>query len=355
MKKKVFVGISGGVDSAVAAYLLQKDGNDVTGIFMKNWSGEEYGVADECPWREDLEDSIKVCRHLNIEHRTYNFEKEYRQHVMDYFFEQYRSGNTPNPDILCNKFIKFDVFLEKARSEGADLIATGHYAYTENGRLFLSNDELKDQTYFLSQLSSAQLSQSLFPLGRLDKKGVREIAEEIALPNAKKKDSQGICFVGKIELNKFLQQRIKPKEGKVVDIDSKKEVGVHSGVWFYTEGQRKGIQVGGQEQPYFVARKDAVSNTLYVAMGKSHPTLWKTHITLHSVTTISGNRKDLTSSPQKLSARIRHRGKLISIRRIEDTDAVFKLELSEPVWAPSPGQFLVFYKKNECLGSGVIS
>ena len=356
MKKKVFVGISGGVDSAVAAHLLKTQGYELTGVFMKNWSGEDYGITDECPWEEDLQESIRVCKHLKIEHRTYNFEKEYRKHVMDYFFKQYQLGNTPNPDILCNKYIKFNAFLEKAVSEGADYIATGHYARTEEGNLFLSADREKDQTYFLSGLGSNQLEKTLFPLGRLTKDKTRQIAKSIDLPNAKRKDSQGICFVGKIELGAFLEQKIKPRKGKIVDIDSGKEIGDHRGVWFYTEGQRKGIQVGGSPKPYFVAQKDSERNILYVALGKENPALWKKDIKLAAVKAISGHIGDIFDKGQKLTARIRHRGKFIPIEGFTGiNNSLPVIHLSEAAWSPSPGQFLAFYKNDKCLGSGVIT
>ncbi|HVX92635.1 MAG TPA: tRNA 2-thiouridine(34) synthase MnmA, partial [Candidatus Dojkabacteria bacterium] len=256
MKKKVFVGLSGGVDSAVCALLLKNQGYEVTGVFLKNWSGDDYGVADQCPWEEDLASARGVAEFLNMPLKVYNFEKEYRDLVVKDFFYQYSIGNTPNPDVLCNKFIKFDQFLKKALSEGADYIATGHYAKTENGRLYKAKDSNKDQTYFLYQLNEDQLSHSLFPLADLTKPEVREIAKENNLPNAVRKDSQGICFIGKIDIVDFLKNELKEKKGDIVDIDTKEIVGEHIGVWFYTIGQRKGIKVGGLDEPYYVCSKD---------------------------------------------------------------------------------------------------
>jgi len=228
-KKKVFVGLSGGVDSAVSAYLLKEQGYDVTGVYMKNWSGDEFGIQADCPWEEDQKDAEAVCKHLGIPFRSLNFEKQYREKVVEYFFSEYEKGRTPNPDVMCNKEIKFKLFLEKAMDEGADFIATGHYARKLEvdgvNKMLKGVDSNKDQTYFLYNLTQSQLDKVLFPVGEIEKPEVRRIAEKAGLPNAKKPDSQGICFIGEINVLKFLMSKIPVKEGDIIDIDSGKVVG----------------------------------------------------------------------------------------------------------------------------------
>lgn len=348
MKDKVFVGLSGGVDSAVSAALLIDQGYDVTGVFMKNWSGLDYGVDDDCPWEVDQNDSMEVCEQLKIPCKVYNFEREYREFVVEDFFKEYEAGRTPNPDVLCNKYIKFDKFLEKALNDGADYIATGHYSKVSDGKLFKAADQQKDQTYFLNQLTSDQLKKTLFPLAEYTKDRVREIALDKNLPVAKKKDSQGICFIGKIDVKEFLSSRLTDNEGSIVDIDTKQVVGKHSGLWKYTLGQRRGIQIGGTPKPYFVAKKDIESNILYVAMGKKNNALWKTRLRISKMHFI---RDADLSHPKTASIRYRSEDSQVRVSNSEDS---FFVEFLEPQWAPSEGQSLVLFEGEECIGGGVI-
>jgi len=351
MQKKVFVAISGGVDSAVSAKLLQEKGYDVTGVFMKNWSDEDYGIKNKCPWQEDLEDTIKICETLGIAHKTYNFEKEYRENILRNFFDEYKRGNTPNPDVLCNQHIKFDAFLKKALSEGADYIATGHYSKTMGGRLFKAKDKNKDQTYFLYRLTKQQLEKSIFPLGDLTKQEVRKLAKKYKLPVAEKKDSQGLCFVGKINVQEFIKNTLKESEGDIKDIDEDKVVGKHKGLWFYTIGQRHGIRVGGTQEPYFVVKKDIKKNTLYVAQGRNHPKLYKKTLEVANLHLINPKyefqKKDFTAT-------IRYRCADTPVKlRFENKKTIIDFEKSQ--WAPALGQSLVLFDKNECLGGGFIT
>lgn len=349
MRKKVFVGLSGGVDSAVAALLLQQEGYDVTGVFLKNWSGNDYGISEDCPWKEDLKSAREVADFLQIELKVYNFEKEYRELVIEDFFYQYSIGNTPSPDILCNKYIKFDKFLTKALSDGADLIATGHYAKTINGKLYNAKDSTKDQTYFLHQLTNAQLSSTLFPLSNLLKSEVREIAKAAKLPNFNRKDSQGICFIGKVDIEKFLSQRLKTVVGEIVDVDSGRVVGAHNGVWFYTIGQRQGLHIGGLKVPYFVCSKDVESNRLYVAQGKSHPKLWTFKYIVEEFHTLeSVNESD------KITGIIRYRAKPTNADlKLDSSKAI--ITFNEKQWAATLGQSIVLYNSDQCVGGGIIT
>ncbi|MBI2356868.1 tRNA 2-thiouridine(34) synthase MnmA [Candidatus Dojkabacteria bacterium] len=349
MSKKVFVGLSGGVDSAVASLLLLKQGYDVTGVFMKNWSGEDYGITDQCPWKEDLEAAREVAKYLSIELKVYNFEKEYRELVVKDFFYQYSIGNTPNPDILCNKFIKFDKFLEKAIEEGADYIATGHYAHTDGKSLFNAKDANKDQTYFLHQLTEAQLSHALFPLEELNKSEVREIAKKEGLPNYARKDSQGICFIGKVDIQEFLKQELKEKTGNIIDVDSNKVVGKHIGVWFYTIGQRQGLNVGGLKSPYFVSSKDVENNILYVAQGKKNPKLWTFKYEVGELHLIN-NDDNLVG----IEGVIRYRGTRSKVEATTNGTST-TVTFEKPQWGGAVGQSIVLYKDRKCLGGGAIT
>lgn len=351
MKTKVYVGISGGVDSAVSAYILKEQEYDVTGVFMKNWSGNDYGIADQCPWKRDLEDSKAICEHLDIPHKIYNFEKEYQSLVIDNFFSEYKSGKTPNPDVLCNKYIKFDLFLKKALYEGAEFIATGHYARNLNNYLYKGVDPTKDQSYFLYQITKEQLSKSLFPVGDKYKKEIREIAKNINLPVAKKKDSQGICFVGKINVNKFIKSQLGIKPGKIIDVDKNIQVGNHEGVWFYTNGQRRGIKIGGNKQPYYICNTDIKSNTIFVAEGRNNKHLLKNQLVLNNINLF----KKISNNSINLTAQIRYRGQYYQCLIKDLKNESITLDFPSPIWAPSIGQSTVIYDNDLCLGGGIIS
>lgn len=344
-KKKVFVGLSGGVDSAVSAFLLKESGYDVTGIYMKNWSGDDYGIQSECPWEIDQKDSELICQHLGIEFRSFNFEREYREKVVEYFFSEYEKGRTPNPDVMCNKEIKFKLFLKRSLEDGADYIATGHYARNIDNKLFKGVDSNKDQTYFLYNLTHEQLSHTLFPIGHLTKPQVREIAKKVKLPNANKPDSQGICFIGEINVLKFLLARIPQKRGEIIDFDTDRVVGEHRGVYFYTVGQRDGLGIGGLKEPYFVVDKDIERNILYVGMGINNKALFKSKVLLENLHLIDPT--EITPSNLEGSVRYRHKPEEGILNGLE---FVFK----NPQRAVTSGQSLVIYSGEQCLGGGII-
>lgn len=343
MAKKVYVGMSGGVDSSVTAALLKQQGYDVTGIYMKNWSQDLPGFV--CPWKEDFQDAKRVAVQLGIDFKMYDFEKEYRQKVVDYMVGEYQAGRTPNPDIMCNQEVKFKLFLEAALEDGADLIATGHYARIEGGQLFAGVDRQKDQTYFLYRVTEDALRKSLMPIGEMEKSEVRKIATKLQLATAQKKDSQGICFVGKVGIKEFLLHELGPQPaGPIVDQHGK-TIGEHDGAIFYTIGQRHGLNVGGG-LPYYVSRKDMKTNTIYVTTNLDDDNLWTKEVELQDTHWI--NQAPIET--QEYQARLRYRGPLVPCRLTGS-----KLILSEAQRGIAAGQSAVIYDGDRVLGGGIIS
>ncbi|WP_116769859.1 tRNA 2-thiouridine(34) synthase MnmA [Maribacter litoralis] len=395
--KKVVIGLSGGVDSSVAAYLLKEQGYDVIGLFMKNWHDDSVTISEECPWLEDSNDALIVAEKLGIPFQTVDLSAEYKERIVDYMFKEYEMGRTPNPDVLCNREIKFDVFMKIAMQLGADYVATGHYCRkgtlqnedgSETYQLLAGKDGNKDQSYFLCQLSQEQLSKTLFPIGELTKPQVREIAAKMNLITADKKDSQGLCFIGKVRLPEFLQQQLKPKTGKIVEVpagfdvyeratpnfnDKKSElayyaekpvyhlsdgkiVGEHQGAHYFTKGQRKGLHVGGTKEPLFVIDTDVNENIIYTGQGKSHPGLYRRTLFVKDEE-IHWVREDLALNiDEKLTvkARIRYRQELqdATIYRVEGGMYV---DFEEMQSAITEGQFVAWYLEDDLIGSGVIS
>lgn len=346
------MALSGGVDSAVSAILLKKMGYNVVGVFMKNWSGDDFGIQADCPWEEDQRMAELVANHIGIPFRTFNFEKQYRDKVVEYFFSEYERGRTPNPDVMCNKEIKFKLFLAKALEEGADLIATGHYARVDrhNGKYRLSKgiDTSKDQSYFIYNLSQDQLKHCLFPVGNLPKKEVRRLAHEFELPNASRPDSQGICFIGEINVLKFLQSKLPKQEGDIIDIDSQEIVGKHSGTAFYTIGQRDGLGIGGQKIPYYVVAKDLEKNIVYVGHGGDHPSMFKKEVSLESIHLID---PEFPIDTMQLTASVRyHQPPQAGI--LDLSNKLFTFDI--PQRAVTSGQSLVIFTDDICIGGGVI-
>ena len=342
---KVFVGMSGGVDSSVTAALLNEQGYDVTGVYMKNWSQDLPGMP--CPWREDYQDAKRVAVQLGIPFKLYDFEKEYKQQVVDYMVREYQAGNTPNPDIMCNQEVKFKLFLETALSEGADMIATGHYAVSNGGQLLKAKDENKDQTYFLYRVTSDAMDKTIFPLGNFTKDEVRAMAQERGLVTAKKKESMGICFVGKVGIKEFLSQYVETEPGPVID-QFGVEVGRHEGAIFYTIGQRHGLDVGGG-MPFYVTGKDISKNIVYVTTDLNDEHLWTKKLALKQLHWIGGAPK----IDDKLTVRLRHRAALIGVAHLDPETGLCELE--DEVRAATPGQSAVFYHGSICLGGGIIS
>ena len=356
-KKRVVVGMSGGVDSSVTALLLKEQGYDVIGIFMKNWDDtDEFGV---CTATEDYEDVIAVCNQIGIPYYAVNFEKEYWDKVFTYFLDEYKKGRTPNPDVMCNKEIKFKAFLEHALSLGADYVATGHYAgirRTEDGKVEMlrGHDNNKDQTYFLNQLTNEQLQHVLFPLGEMEKSEVRDIALKNNLATAKKKDSTGICFIGERDFKTFLMDYLPAKQGKMKTPEGEIK-GQHDGLMYYTIGQRQGLGIGGggkTNDPWFVIGKDLETNTLYVGQGYHHPWLYATHLEASDIHFTTNKAKPETFT---CTAKFRYRQadtKVTVYMHEDNTSALVKFD--EPVRAITPGQSVVFYDGEECLGGGTI-
>jgi tRNA-specific 2-thiouridylase len=383
---KVVVGLSGGVDSSVAAYLLKEKGYHVIGLFMKNWHDDSVTISDECPWLEDSNDALIVAERLQIPFQTIDLSEVYKERIVDYMFREYQAGRTPNPDVLCNREIKFDVFLKKALALGADFVATGHYCRKDKiekdgstiYRLLAGADGSKDQSYFLCQLNQDQLAKSLFPIGELQKSEVREIARSAQLITAEKRDSQGLCFIGKVRLPEFLQQRLEPKKGKIIEIprtlepatvpevlalrskafefspEMGEEIGTHTGAHFFTLGQRKGLAVGGTKEPLFVVGLDTESNTVYVGQGSDHWALWRDTLYIASED-LHFLREDL-SDLTRVKARIRYRQPLQDAVLIPDLETRgLYIQFEHPQSAITPGQFAVWYNEDEMIGSGVIS
>jgi tRNA-specific 2-thiouridylase len=337
--------MSGGVDSSLTAALLVEQGYDVTGVYMKNWTQDLPGM--KCPWADDLADAKRVAVQLGIDFKVFDFENEYRHKVVDYMIEEYKLGRTPNPDIMCNQEVKFKLFLEAALEDGADMIATGHYARVENGVLKQATDTNKDQTYFLYRVTGEALSKTLFPLGEYTKPKVREMAKERGLFTAAKKDSQGICFVGKIGIREFLSQYVEQKPGEIIDKKSSKVLGHHDGAIFYTLGQRHGLDLGGG-LPYYVVGKDMDKNEVYVTTDLNDGTLWKNTIQLSHLHWINDAPAEGT-----YQIRVRHRAKLTeAVLSYNGNEAT--LELTDPERAIAAGQSVVIYDGDICVGGGII-
>lgn len=394
--KRVIVGLSGGVDSSVAAYLLKQQGYEVIGLFMKNWHDDSVTISNECPWLDDSNDAMLVADKLGIPFQTVDLSEQYKERIVDYMFKEYENGRTPNPDVLCNREIKFDVFMKIAMELGADYVATGHYCRKDvihkDGKdiyqLLAGTDTNKDQSYFLCQLSQEQLAKSLFPIGELTKPEVRKIATELDLVTAEKKDSQGLCFIGKVKLPDFLQQQLKPKEGQIVEIPKEnaiytietpnfrnnqerleflsrkrdyhiedgKIVGKHQGAHYFTKGQRKGLAVGGHVEPLFVIDTDVVENIIYTGEGKQHPGLYKKALFVKNEE-LHWIREDLalnTDETLQVLARIRYRQPLQKATLYKVESGLY-VEFENPQSAITEGQFVAWYLDDELVGSGVIS
>lgn len=343
MSQKVYVGMSGGVDSSVTAALLKQQGYNVTGIYMKNWSRDLPGFV--CPWKEDYQDAKRVAVQLGIDFRLYDFETEYRQKVVNYMVAEYQAGRTPNPDIMCNQEVKFKLFLETALEDGADLIATGHYARSKDGQLFTGLDKGKDQSYFLYRVTEVALRRSLMPIGELEKPAVRKIAKKLGLATADKPDSQGICFVGKVGIKEFLLNELGPQaHGPIVDTTGR-EIGQHDGALFYTIGQRHGLDVGGG-LPYYVTHKDMKSNTVYVTTNLDDKALWTKELKLQNLHWI--NKPPEAS--REYQTRLRYRGSLVPCNIKAN-----KLTLKEPQRGLASGQSAVLYDAARVLGGGILT
>ena len=394
---RIVVGLSGGVDSSVAAYLLKQQGHEVIGLFMRNWNDASVTLEDECPWVEDSNDALLVAQKLGIPFQVIDMSELYKERIVDYMFAEYEKGRTPNPDILCNREVKFDVFLQTALSLGADKVATGHYARVssfvdERGKeiyqLLAGKDNNKDQSYFLCQLNQNQLSKALFPIGELTKPEVREIAREIGLVTADKKDSQGLCFIGKVSLPTFLQQQLIPKEGEIVEIFSDykefhkgmlifetkldeleylskkikyqkedgKVIGKHQGAQFFTIGQSKGLGIGGHKESCFIIDRDMENNILFVGEGKNFPGLYRKALKINN-DEVHWVREDLrlkNGEFMNVKARIRYRQPLEDAVLYQYKEGFF-IEFENPQSAIAEGQFAAWYQGEELLGSGVIS
>jgi len=342
---KVYVGMSGGVDSSLTAALLVEQGYEVVGVYMKNWSQDLPGM--KCPWADDLADAKRVAVQLGIDFKVFDFEQEYKQRVVEYMIDEYKLGRTPNPDIMCNQEVKFRLFLDTALAEGADMIATGHYARVEDGALKLAKDANKDQTYFLYRVTKKALEKTLFPLGEYDKSEVREMASERGLYTAGKRDSQGICFVGQIGIREFLGQYVTTKPGDIIDAETRKVLGRHDGAIYYTLGQRHGLDVGGG-LPYYVVGKDMDTNEVYVSTNLNNASIWRDELVLSSVHWI-----DQAPQAGKYQMRLRHRAPRVPVQ-LEYRDDTLVLHPDDAQRAATPGQSVVLYDQDICLGGGII-
>lgn len=390
-KKRVVVGLSGGVDSSVAAYLLKEQGYEVIGMFMKNWHDDTVTISNECPWLDDSNDAMIVAQHLGIPFQTIDLSQAYKKRIVDYMFAEYQQGRTPNPDILCNREIKFDVFLTAALKLNADFVATGHYCRkgeikSDGGtiyQLLAGMDSNKDQSYFLCQLTQHQLKKALFPIGGLKKPEVRALAKKAGLPTAEKKDSQGLCFIGKVHLPDFLQQKLKPVKGPVIEVPAQatvfkngwdktdyvsrtqpylldpalgKVVGEHNGAHYYTIGQRKGLHLGGFPKPLFVIGTDTVQNIIYTGQGEDHPGLYRKGLFIKQ-SDAHWVREDLRialGEEKKYDVRIRYRQPLSPATVIKHEEGIYIL-FDFPQRGIAPGQFAAWYEGDELIGSGVIA
>ena len=394
---KIVVGLSGGVDSSVTAYLLQQQGHEVIGLFMRNWNDASVTLEDECPWIEDSNDALLVAQKLGIPYQVIDMSELYKERIVDYMFDEYQKGRTPNPDVLCNREVKFDVFMKTALSLGAEKVATGHYArvestFDDNGKeifhLLAGKDNNKDQSYFLCQLSQDQLSKALFPIGELTKPEVREIAKEQGLVTADKKDSQGLCFIGKVSLPTFLQQQLVPREGEIVEIfndfagyakpqpkfnskqeeleylsakiDYKKEdgkvIGKHQGAQFFTIGQSKGLGIGGHKESCFIISREMENNIIFVGEGRNFPGLFRKALKIDKAE-VHWVREDLrlkNGESMPVLARIRYR-QALEKATIYQYEEGFYMEFENPQSAIAEGQFAAWYLDDELVGSGVIA
>ena len=394
---KIVVGLSGGVDSSVAAYLLQQQGHEVIALFMRNWNDASVTLEDECPWIEDSNDALMVAQMLGIPYQVIDMSELYKERIVDYMFEEYQKGRTPNPDVLCNREVKFDVFMKTALSLGAEKVATGHYARVEstldeNGKeifhLLAGKDNNKDQSYFLCQLNQDQLSKALFPIGELTKPQVREIAKEIGLVTAEKKDSQGLCFIGKVSLPEFLKQQLEPKQGEIVEIfkdfagfhqekpqfsskleelqylstkiqykkEDGKVIGKHQGAQYYTIGQSRGLGIGGHKESCFCIHRDMENNILFVGESNKFPGLFRSALKINNEE-VHWVREDLrlkNGESKELMVRIRYRQTLEKATLYQFEEG-FYIEFENPQSAIAEGQFAAWYDGEELLGSGVIS
>jgi tRNA-specific 2-thiouridylase len=348
-RSKVYVGMSGGVDSSVTAALLAQQGYDVTGVFMKNWAQDLPGF--KCPWREDLADAKRVAVQLGIPFKIFDFQKEYKQKVVDYMIDEFKAGRTPNPDIMCNQEVKFKLFLETALEDGADMIATGHYAQTSEGKLLQAVDTNKDQTYFLYRVTEDSLKKTLFPLGEMKKPDVRKHASKLGLITAEKKDSVGVCFVGEIGIKEFLENFVETELGEIIESKTGQVIGEHEGALFYTIGQRHGLNVGGG-LPYYVVGKDMAKNQVFVTTDINDSVLWQNKINLTDLHWTDTNYQ-IPAPEHKLMVRTRHRAPLIECT-IKKIKSGLEVNLKDDIRALTPGQSAVLYDGEECIGGGII-